>query len=247
MAKTKEAVNATTVYYPGFEEDLEWKLLKAFEADNHLFEAAIGEVVKHSATQDECVALTASFFKAHVAKVKEEVGLLGAKLQQEAANRFRKPTTKRERYACYRAILEKADNNELPGMLGPGVNVDELELYADLIDQGYLDGDARRSNGEPYNGRPYTVLGVRITAYGRDFLDELREAEQEVNRPVAVVHAQPVQESDGKSELDKTIFNFKNIRLLVVIIVVMGAIIYIATFAESLQKLWNTFNGNGSP
>lgn len=73
-----------------------------------------------------------------------------------------KPLTKAERMEWYRRILEQAERYELPEQIGLGVDVDEIELYADLVEQGYLDGHVMRDHNPPISGRAKTFTAVNF-------------------------------------------------------------------------------------
>jgi hypothetical protein len=71
-------------------------------------------------------------------------------------------------------ILWRAAQEGLPDQIGPDHTLDEIAIYSELVDAGYLRGHVSRGNmGEPIN-----VGGARITAFGRQYLNELQEVKR---------------------------------------------------------------------
>jgi hypothetical protein len=79
-------------------------------------------------------------------------------------------------------LTELATGKEYEGhQIGPEHTLDQIDVIADLIDQGYVSGKALRQGGQPVNiGFP------RITPHGREYLRSLIAA-REAKRPAAVI------------------------------------------------------------
>jgi len=66
-------------------------------------------------------------------------------------------------------ILTRASSDGLPEQVGPSETLDRIAIYAELVDAGYLTGLVDLGQA----GRPETVCGARITALGRQYLEQL--------------------------------------------------------------------------
>jgi hypothetical protein len=141
-----------------------------------------------------------------------------------------KPLTKSERLDWYRRILEQAERYELPEQVGPEVDVDEIELYAELVERGYLEGHVIRDPHPPINGRAVNVCLPRITVEGREYLEELR-------RPPKA------QGLETPTKYDQTVTRFKNSNPVVIALIVGAVIVALAAFTDAVSKVTTVFKG----
>jgi hypothetical protein len=137
-----------------------------------------------------------------------------------------RPLTKDERLKKQREILEQAERFELPSQVGPGMDCDEIEIYAGLVDRGYLEGHVTRDSHAPYNGRAINVAGMRLTPFGEDYLNEIRQAE-----------AAPAPAKSETTEFDRTVTKLKNHKLIVFVLLVVAVVGGLAAFTESISKI----------
>jgi len=77
-------------------------------------------------------------------------------------------------------LAELAGGKEFEGnQIGPEHTIDQIEIIADLIELGYVDGHVLRDHGKAIN-----IGGPRITASGRQYLKQLL-ADRASKRPGA--------------------------------------------------------------
>ena len=75
-------------------------------------------------------------------------------------------------------ILNRASKEGLPQQVGPEDTLETIAIYAELVDAGYLTGHIVLGA----DGRPCNVAGARITAFGREHLEQLEKDRAERSR-----------------------------------------------------------------